>query len=58
MSGKIFVWLLTTVFLATVYAETQQAGKIFHIGFLDPSTASGTAVLLGAFRQELNKLLS
>ena len=37
-------------------AEAQQAGKIFRIGFLDPSTASGIAVLLEAFRQELSKL--
>ena len=37
-------------------AEAQQTGKIFHIGFLDPSTASGTAVLLDALRQELRKL--
>ena len=34
----------------------QQTGKIFRIGFLDPSTASGSAVLLEAFRQELGKL--
>ena len=37
-------------------AEAQQTGKIFRIGFLDPSTASGSAVLLDAFRQELSKL--
>ena len=37
-------------------AEAQQTGKIFRIGFLDPSTASGSAVLLEAFRQELSKL--
>ena len=37
-------------------AEAQQAGKIFRIGFLDPSTASGSAVLVDAFRQELSKL--
>src|SRR5215471_6101775 len=37
-------------------AEAQQAGKIFRIGFLDNSTASGSAVLLDAFRQELSKL--
>jgi putative tryptophan/tyrosine transport system substrate-binding protein len=30
--------------------------KVARIGFLDASTASGIAVLLGAFRQELNKL--
>ena len=37
-------------------ADAQQPGKIFRIGFLDSSTASGSAVLLEAFRQELSKL--
>jgi putative tryptophan/tyrosine transport system substrate-binding protein len=37
-------------------ADTQQTGKVFRIGYLDPSTASGIAVLLEAFRQELIKL--
>ena len=37
-------------------ADAQQTGKIFRIGFLDPSTASGSAVLVDAFRQELSKL--
>ena len=37
-------------------ADAQQAGKIFRIGFLDNSTASGSAVLVEAFRQELSKL--
>ena len=37
-------------------AEAQQPGKIFRIGFLDASTASGSAVLVEAFRQELSKL--
>src|SRR6266481_721723 len=56
MSGKIFVWLLTTVLLTTApAAEAQQTGKVFRIGFLDPSTASGSAVLVNAFRQELTK---
>jgi putative tryptophan/tyrosine transport system substrate-binding protein len=34
----------------------QQSQKLFRIGFLDQSTASGSAVLLDAFRQELIKL--
>jgi putative ABC transport system substrate-binding protein len=34
----------------------QQPGKILRIGFLDGSTASGSAVLWEAFRQELTKL--
>jgi putative tryptophan/tyrosine transport system substrate-binding protein len=37
-------------------AAAQQTGKIFRIGFLDNSTASGSAVLVDAFRQELSKL--
>ena len=36
--------------------EAQQPGKIFRIGFLDPSAAFGSAVLVDAFRQELSKL--
>jgi putative ABC transport system substrate-binding protein len=37
-------------------AEAQQPTKILRIGYLDPGTASGSAVLLDAFRQELSKL--
>ncbi len=36
--------------------QAQQAGKIPRIGFLDGSTASGSAVLWDAFRQEMRKL--
>ena len=39
-----------------VIAEAQQSRKVFRIGFLDSSTASGMAVLLDAFKQELTKL--
>jgi putative ABC transport system substrate-binding protein len=57
MRGKIFAWLLTTLLLTTAPAAlAQQPGKIFRIGFLDPSTPSGSAVLVDAFRQELSKL--
>src|SRR5215468_3281629 len=57
MKGKIFFCLLATFFLTTdPAADAQQAGKIFRIGYLDPSTASGSAVLVDALRQELNKL--
>lgn len=34
----------------------QQKDKVFRIGFLDPSNASGSAVVVEAFRQELRKL--
>jgi putative ABC transport system substrate-binding protein len=39
-----------------VIADAQQTGKVPRIGFLDSSTASGSAVLREAFRQELRKL--
>src|SRR5215831_6404079 len=55
--NKKLLWLLTLLFLATgTFAEAQQPGKIFRIGFLDNSTASGMGVLVDAFRQELSKL--
>jgi putative tryptophan/tyrosine transport system substrate-binding protein len=57
MQKRITLWLLATLFLANVaLADAQQTGKIFRVGFLDSSTASGIAVLVDAFRQELNKL--
>src|SRR4030095_8064566 len=57
MKKRITLWLLAPFFLANVsLTDAQQTGKIFRIGFLDPSTASGSAVLVDAFRQELNKL--
>jgi len=37
-------------------AEAQQVGKVARIGYLDSSTASGSAVLIDVFRQELSKL--
>ena len=42
--------------LCGAVADAQQAGKIFRIGFLDGSTAAGSAVLVDTFRQELIKL--
>src|ERR1700758_2308934 len=36
--------------------EAQQTGKTPRIGYLDAGTASGSAVLVDAFRQELSKL--
>jgi ABC-type uncharacterized transport system substrate-binding protein len=57
MMKSILLLLLTTVLLTTApAAEAQQTGKIFRIGFLDTSTASGSAVLAEAFQQELSKL--
>src|SRR5262245_49641445 len=55
--NRTLVWLLAHLLLATVTcAEAQQTGKVAGIGILDPSTASGSAVLWEAFRQELRKL--
>jgi putative ABC transport system substrate-binding protein len=51
---SILVAMLVLVF--GVAADAQQTGKVFRIGFLDDSTASGMAVLVDAFRQELSKL--
>ncbi len=57
MNRRTAIRRLATFFLTTAsLAEAQQAGKIFRIGFLDASTASGSAVLVKAFLQELSKL--
>ena len=57
MMKSIVIWLLATaIVISGPIADAQQTGKIFRIGFLDPSTASGSAVLVDAFRQELSKL--
>jgi putative tryptophan/tyrosine transport system substrate-binding protein len=42
--------------LAGQAVEAQQSGRIFRIGILDPSTASGSAVVWEALRQELSTL--
>jgi len=42
--------------LCGVAAHAQQTGKVARIGFLDASTASGMAVLVEVFLQELSKL--
>ena len=57
MKRKITVLTLCTLLFALCGSvDAQQTGKIFRIGFLVDSTASGIAVLLEAFRQEFNKL--
>ena len=54
---KITILTLCAIVLALCFpAHAQQTGKIFRIGFLDPSTASGMAVRVDAFRQDLSKL--
>ena len=57
MRKRIIGFALGAMLLALSFpCAAQQAGKIFRIGFLDASTASGMAVLVEAFRQELRKL--
>lgn len=53
MSGRIFVWLLATLFLGTVYAEAQQAKKMPRIGYLAGDSKSPSHE---AFRQGLRDL--
>jgi len=47
--------LCAMLFPLCLPTEAVQTGKIFRIGLLDNSTASGGAVLLEAFRQEMRK---
>jgi putative ABC transport system substrate-binding protein len=57
MIKKIILLALCSLLLAPCsVVEAQQTRKIPHIGYLDPTTVSGSAVLLEAFRQELSKL--
>src|SRR5438045_8955971 len=57
MSKKVFCFALCAMLFAfCLRAEAQQTGKVARIGFLGYSTASGSAVLVEAFRQELSKL--
>jgi ABC-type uncharacterized transport system substrate-binding protein len=57
MRKTVISFALTALFYALCSsAAAQQPGKIARIGFLDASTASGMAVLVEAFQQELTKL--
>src|SRR5262245_36544383 len=57
MKKKITVLTLCAIpFALCSFAHTQQTGKVFRIGYLDNSTASGNAVLIDAFRQEMSRL--
>jgi putative ABC transport system substrate-binding protein len=57
MNRKIIGLALCSMLLAPCSsAQAQQSTKVPRIGFLDASTASGSAVLVDAFRQELSKL--
>jgi putative tryptophan/tyrosine transport system substrate-binding protein len=56
MQKNVGIALGTMLFALCGSVDAQQTGKIPRIGYLDSSTASGSAVLVDAFRQELNKL--
>jgi putative ABC transport system substrate-binding protein len=57
MKKKVTILSLCAVLFAPCWSiQAQPPGKVFRIGFLDPSTAAGSAVLVDAFRQELSKL--
>jgi len=54
--GWGFAIVLAFSLCGAVVVGAQQPGKVFRIGFLDASNASGSAVLVDAFRQEMGKL--
>jgi putative ABC transport system substrate-binding protein len=57
MQKKIIVLTLCAVFFPlSSSADAQQPTKVARIGLLDSSTASGSAGLVDAFRQELHNL--
>jgi ABC-type uncharacterized transport system substrate-binding protein len=57
MKKKITVLILCAMLSALCSStHAQQTGKVARIGFLDASTASGSAGLLEVYRQELGKL--
>ncbi len=57
MMKSIVIWLLATaIVISGPIADAQQAGKNLPHRFPGSSTASGSAVLVEVFRQELSKL--
>jgi ABC-type uncharacterized transport system substrate-binding protein len=55
-AGVLSIVFAVVLLAVAVIASAQQPGKVPRIGFLDSSTASGSAVLVEAFRQEMRKL--
>src|SRR6185436_5311259 len=55
-SSVLCIALSAILFALCSSVEAQQTGKVARIGFLDASTASGSAVLLEAFQRELSRL--
>jgi len=56
MNKPASILFAVILLVGATITEAQQPGKIFRIGFLDPTNASGMVVRVDAFRQELNKL--
>ena len=57
MKKRITVLTLCAMLFALCgFVDAQQTSKVPRIGYLKPGTASGNAVLLDGFRQELSKL--
>ena|SRR5262245_6878678 len=56
MNTRMIICLVAALLSTAPFAEAQQTGKVARIGYLDNGTASGSAVLVEAFRQELSKL--
>jgi ABC-type uncharacterized transport system substrate-binding protein len=56
MKNILSILVVIAVMGVGAMAQAQQTGKIFRIGYLDNSSASGNAPLLEAFRQEMHKL--
>src|SRR4029453_14042274 len=55
-AGVSSILIVVVLVAVGAIAEAQQTSKAPRIGLLDPSTASGSAVLWEAFRQERRKL--
>jgi putative ABC transport system substrate-binding protein len=57
MTGKILIWLLATIFLATAsFAHAQQPTKVSRIGLLHAGTPESPSRRIEALRQDLREL--
>jgi putative tryptophan/tyrosine transport system substrate-binding protein len=57
MRKKAIIFALSALLLTLWgFAQAQQPGKVWRVGYLDPSSASTTAEFLEAFRREMTKL--
>jgi putative ABC transport system substrate-binding protein len=57
MNREIVIWLLATVFLATVpLAEAQQSGKVARVGYVSSSGTATSDLSFAALRQGLRDL--